>query len=56
MLSNYAEKKPAHLCTHITSKQIELEGPGWSGYEFVTKPDQPGLSSSICLQVVMELS
>ena len=20
-----------HVCTHITSKRIELEGPGWSG-------------------------
>ena len=28
---NCKEKNPAHLCTHITSKQIELEGRGWSG-------------------------
>ena len=29
---NYAEKKiRTYVCTHITSKQIELEGPGWSG-------------------------
>ena len=26
------KKNPAHLCTHITSKQIELEGPGWSRF------------------------
>ena len=45
---NYAEKKHAHLCTHITSKKIELEGPGCSGFQFPTKPDQPGHSSSIC--------
>ena len=25
------KKKPAHLCTHTTFKQIELERPGWSG-------------------------
>ena len=25
------QKKSAHLCTHITSKRIELESPGWSG-------------------------
>ena len=25
------KKKSAHLCTHITSKRIELESPGWSG-------------------------
>ena len=54
---NYAEKKPAdHVCTHITSKRIEQEGPGWSGFEFVTKPDQLGLSSSIRLEAVMEQS
>ena len=30
--NNYAEKKTAHhVCTHMTSKRIELEGPGWSG-------------------------
>ena len=40
---NYAEKKPAHhVCTHITSRQIE----------FATKPVQPGLSSSIRLEVM----
>ena len=41
----------------ITSKRIELESPvvqDWSGFEFSTKPDQPGLSSSIRLEVVME--
>ena len=25
------EKFAHHVCTHITSKRIELEGPGWSG-------------------------
>ena len=25
------KKKPAHHCTHTTSKLIELESPGWSG-------------------------
>ena len=25
------KEKLAHLRTHTTSKQIELEGPGWSG-------------------------
>ena len=42
-----------------TSKRIELESPGWSGlsgFEFSTKPDQPGLSSLIRLEVVMEQS
>ena len=30
--NNYAEKKiRTYVCTHITSKRIELEGPGWSG-------------------------
>ena len=24
------KKKSAHLCTHITSKRIDLESPGWS--------------------------
>ena len=40
------EKFAHHVCTHITSKRIE----------FITKPDQPGLSSSICFEVVMEQS
>ena len=51
------KKKPAHLCTHTTSKQIELEGPVgqvWSGFESVTKPDQPGLSSLIRLEVMKD--
>ena len=29
-----------HVCTHITSKQIELESPGWSGFVINSKPDQ----------------
>ena len=46
------EKESAsHVCTHIAFKQIELEGPGWSGVEFDTKPDQPVVSSSIHLEV-----
>ena len=38
-----------------TSKRIKLESPGgqvWSGFEFAIKPDQPGLSSSIRLEVM----
>ena len=47
-----------NVCTHITSKRIELESPGqvWSGFAFFTKPDQPGLSSLIRSEVVMERS
>ena len=26
------EKFAHHICTHITSKRIELESPGWSGF------------------------
>ena len=37
---------------HIASKSIELESHGWSCFEFFTKPDQSGLSSSIRLEVV----
>ena len=45
------------LCSITTSKQIELERPGWSGFvENLAKPDQPGLFSSIRLEVVMEQS
>ena len=33
-------KKPAHLCMHLTSKQVELESPGWSGFVTNSKPDQ----------------
>ena len=48
----------AHVCTHITSKRIEKVPVGlvWSGFEFDKKPDQPGVSSSIRLEVVMEQS
>ena len=47
-------KKPrTYVCTHITSKRIQKV---WSGFEFDTKPDQPGLSRSIRLEVVMEQS
>ena len=44
-----------HTCT--TAKQIELESHGWSGlvgFEFASKPDQPGLSSLICLEVIKD--
>ena len=42
-----------HTCT--TAKQIELESHGWSGlvgFEFASKPDQPGLISLIRLEVI----
>ena len=35
-----------------SSKQIELESPGWSGFVENSKPDQPGLSSLIRLEVM----
>ena len=38
------------VCTHIASKRIELDGQVWSGFEFSTKPDQPGLFSLIRLE------
>ena len=43
------KKKLQNICTHITSKRIEKVPVGQvlSGFEFVTKPDQPGLSSSV---------
>ena len=47
------QKNPAH---HVYT-QIELECPGgqvWSGFEFSTKPDQPGLSSFIRLEVIKD--
>ena len=34
------EKFAHHVCTHITSKRIELESPGWSGFVINSKPDQ----------------
>ena len=46
-----------HTCT--TAKQIELESHGWSGlvgFEFASKPDQPGLSSLIRLEVMKDKS
>ena len=61
MSNSYKNFPPAYVtgimrcvCMHITSKQVELESLGWPG--FSSKPDQPGLSSSICLEVVMEQS
>ena len=53
------KKSTQNVCMHITSKQIELESHSWSGlvrFEFFTKPDQPGLTSLIRLEVVMERS
>ena len=39
--NNYAEKKiRTYVCTHITSKRIELEYPGWSGFVANSKRDQ----------------
>ena len=47
-----------NVCTHIASKRIEKVSVGqvWSGFEFSTKPNQPGLSSLISLEVVVEQS
>ena len=41
-----------HTCT--TAKRIEkiVVGQVWSGIKFATKPDHPGLSSSIRLEVI----
>ena len=36
------------VCMHITSKQIELESLGFSGFVANSKPDQLGLSSYTC--------
>ena len=44
-----------NVCTYITSKQIEVPvGQVWSGFEFVTKPNQPRLSSLIRLEVIKD--
>ena len=49
------EKFAHHVCTHIKELSLKVPvGQVWSGYEFITKPDQPGFSSSIHLEVVME--
>ena len=52
------KKKTAHhVRTHKNFKRIKGPvGQVWSGLELVTKPDQLGLSSSICLEAVMEQS
>ena len=34
-----AKRKIQNVCMCITCKQIELENPSWSGFEFATKPD-----------------
>ena len=47
-----SKKKWACVLTYITSKQIELESPGWSGFEPASKSDQLRLSSSIRLDVM----
>ena len=41
---------------HIDIKRTELESPGWTRFVANSKPDQPGLSCAICLEVVMERS
>ena len=46
------KKKLQNVCTHITSKRIVPVGRVLSGFEFFTKPDQPGLFSSIRLEVM----
>ena len=40
------------LLMHVASEQIELESPGWSGFVENSKPDRPGPSSSIRLEVM----
>ena len=40
--------------TKLLNELRYVESQVWSGFEFVRKPDQPGLSSSIRLKVVME--
>ena len=46
--------KVAQVHTRINFRRIELVGQVWSGFEFATKPDQPGLSSLICLEVIKD--
>ena len=58
-LANYAEEKTRTLCylrLIITSKQIKLDSPGWSGFVTNSKPVQPRPSSLICSEVMMELT
>ena len=51
--SHGKEKKlQVHTCT--TSKRIEQESRGWSGLVIAIKPDQPGLSSLIRLDVLKD--
>ena len=45
------KKNEFHTCT--TFKRIAV-GQVWSGIEFATKPDQPGLSSLIRLEVIKD--
>ena len=41
------------VCIYITSKRIELESPGWSGFVANLRPDK---TWPICLEDVMEQS
>ena len=48
-------KMAQDVCKHITSKRIELESAQvLKIIEFSSNPEQPGLYSSICLEVMME--
>ena len=50
-------KMAQDVCKHITSKRIELEIPVAQVLkiiEFASNPEQPGLSSSVCLEVMMQ--
>ena len=47
------------VCKYTISKRIELESPGYSGFKDLSipsKPEQPGLSSSIRLEVMYILT
>ena len=44
---------------HLLTKDMQITalkqvGQVWSGFEFVTKPDQPGLTSLIHLEVMKD--
>ena len=55
---NGGEKKSTQVHTCTTSKRIELESCSWSGLVRLSicykKPDQPGLSSLIRLEVILD--
>ena len=47
--------KMGWVLMHPTSKRVELDSPGYSGFEKklkVSNPEQPGLSKSIRLEVM----